>query len=211
MRWLHEMSKLLNDRIDHAGCTVPRIEVLTLLERAAHEYEQRLRAVGPDAWKAPSICDRWTVKKLADHVVGGNRYAVALLDGKDSAQAFEESREAGFDDAPIESFRQSAEDQLAAFGAPGALQRDVQHVTGEMPASQLLVFRLGELLIHGWDLARSTGGDEHMDAELTAIVWDVWKPLLGVVESNRFGGPSGAVADDAPLALRLLDLTGRRP
>ena len=207
-----EICETLNDRIEHSGCTVPRIEALTLLERAAHEYEQRLQAVGRDAWNAPSSCDRWTVKELADHVVGGNRSALALLDGKEFEQAFAESRAAGFDGDPIESFRQSAEGQLAAFGAPGALQRNVHHVTGEMPASQLFVFRIGELLIHGWDLARSTGGDEHMDAELTEIVWEVWQPLLVVNESNRFGdGPSGAVADDAPLGLRLLDLTGRRP
>jgi uncharacterized protein (TIGR03086 family) len=152
------------------------------------------------------------VKNLADHVVGGNRSAVALLDGKEFEQAFAESRAVGFDGDPIESFRQSVGDQLAAFGAPGALQRNVHHVTGEIPASRLLVFRIGELLIHGWDLARSTGGDEHMDAELTEVVWESWQPLLVVGNSNRFGGgSSGAVAADAPLWLRLLDLTGRRP
>ena len=75
-------------------------------------------------------------------------------------------------------------------GAEGAFQRNVRHVAGEMPASQLFVVRLGELLIHGWDIARSTGGDEHMDAELTEVVSEAWQPLLAVDQSNRFGdGP----------------------
>jgi hypothetical protein len=44
-------------------------------------------------------------------------------------------------------------------------------------------------------------------------VWEAVSPLGdSISETGVFGaGPSGDVPDDAPLHVRLLDLTGRRP
>ena len=48
-----------------------------------------------------------------------------------------------------------------AFHAPGALDRTVAHPgMGEIPATMLFDLRLGELAVHGWDLARAIGADE---------------------------------------------------
>ena len=57
------------------------MELIDALERATEAYEQRLVAVDPRQWGQASACDGWTVKDLADHVLGGNRFAVALLSG----------------------------------------------------------------------------------------------------------------------------------
>ena len=183
------------------------------LERAASGYEARLAAVAPDQWDQPSTCDEWTIKDLADHVLGGNRYAVALLDGLDADQAFTFALEGGFDGDPVDRFHESAQRQLDAFLAPGALERTVQHPAGVIPATQYFAFRLGDLVLHGWDLARSTGGDESLDDELLPTVYEAYLPVLDAAPERRaFGdGASGTVPDDAPLSVRLLDLTGRRP
>ena len=83
---------------------------------------------------------------------------------------------------------------------------------GDIDGATFLHFRLGDLLLYGWDLAHSVGGDESMDDELVAIVWDTYRSLGVLLQSGAFGaGPSGTVDRDAPLAVRLLDLTGRRP
>ena len=50
----------------------------------------------------------------------------------------------------------------------------VHHPSGDIDGATFLGFRLGDLVLHGWDLARSVGGDEHMDDELVAIVWDAY-------------------------------------
>jgi uncharacterized protein (TIGR03086 family) len=138
---------------------------------------------------------------------------MALLAGQSAADAMWYARELGFDGDPPSLYRASAEAQIDAFRSPGALAQIVHHPAGEIDGRQFLGFRLGDLVLHGWDLARSTGGDDSLDDELLPLVWDTYQPIVGAgVRHGAFGaGPSGDLPDDAPLALRLLDLTGRRP
>ena len=65
-----------------SASTVEAMDSLTLLRRAGDFYDRRLAAVTADQWSMPSICDGWSVKDLADHVLGGNRFAA--LDGDTS-------------------------------------------------------------------------------------------------------------------------------
>ncbi len=188
------------------------IAALELLRRASDFYDRRLGAVADDQWSLPSVCDEWTVKDLADHVLGGNRFAVGMLAGLDTPSAFAAAFVDGFDSDPLTAYRASAEAQLDAFGADGALDVIVHHPAGDIAGRQFLGFRLGDLLLHAWDVARSTGGDESLDDVLVTAVWDTYEPMLSVAQDHgRFGqGPSGTVPPEASLALRLLDLTGRR-
>jgi hypothetical protein len=59
-------------------------------------------------WLDPSVCEGWTIKDLADHVLGGNRFAVPLLAGRSAEEAFAAALEGGFDDDPVVSYRASA-------------------------------------------------------------------------------------------------------
>ena len=81
-----------------------------------------------------------------------------------------------------------------------------------MPAEQLLGLRIGDLLIHRWDLARAIGADEQLSPDAVQRVWDDTAPMAPIIaQLGVFGdGPSGTVPDDAPLSERLLDLMGRR-
>jgi uncharacterized protein (TIGR03086 family) len=189
------------------------LDLLDLLARAGVGYERRVATVPVDQWSESSSCEGWTLKDLADHVVGSNRFAVVLLAGGDSDEAFHIALEPGFDGDPVTQFRESADAQQAAFAEPGALSRTVKHPAGTIPATTYLAYRLGDLVLHGWDLARSTGGDEALDDELLPPVWDAYLAAVDAPPHLRpFGdGPSGRVPDDAPLAQRLLDLSGRRP
>jgi uncharacterized protein (TIGR03086 family) len=159
------------------------------------------------------VCSGWTVKDVADHVLGGNRFAVGLLAGATADEALQDARAQTFVGDPVALHRASAVAQLAAFSAPGALDLVVHHPAGEIAGRQFLAFRLGDLLLHGWDLARSTGGDETLDDELLPLVWEAYQPILTTaLDHGAFGdGPTGDVPDDSPLWRRLLDLTGRRP
>ena len=159
------------------------------------------------------MCEGWSIRDLVDHVLGGNRFAVSLLAGRSADEAFIDALEPGFDGDPVALHRVSATAQHDAFAAAGALDRVVHHPVGEIDGRQFLGFRLGDLVLHGWDLARSTGGDDSLDEELLPAVWEAYQPILGGADARRaFGvGPSGTVPKDAPLRLRLLDMTGRRP
>ena len=189
------------------------MDLIALLRRASEFHERQLVTITADEWALPSNCDGWTVKDLADHVLGGNRFAVGMLAGLDAGAAFADALALGFDDDPVAAYRASVAAQLAAFEAPDALTVLVHHPAGDIGAREFLGFRLGDLLLHAWDLAQSTGRECTLDEELVPVVWEAYRPILGAANDRGvFGtGASGDVSSEAPLPLRLLDLTGRRP
>ena len=189
------------------------MDTIEALRRAGDEYRGRLEGVGPDQWDLASVCDGWTVKELADHVLGGNRFAVPLLGGASADAAFSTAvLDGAFDGDVVGLYDESAAAQVEAFSAPGALDVEVAHPSGPTDGRTFAGLRTGDLLLHGWDLARSTGQDESLDEDVVAEVWAVYEPRLSGPTGGRFGdGASGDLAAEAPLVLRLLDLSGRRP
>jgi len=189
------------------------VEPLEALTRATAQYAEALAMVEADEWNTRSTCPDWTVRDLADHVVGGNRFAAALLAGRSTQDAYSAAFEGGFGDDPNLEFDVSAAAQLTAFATAGPFDRLLPHPVGNISARVFLGFRVGDLLLHGWDMARSVGKDADLDDRLAAEVWNSPQPFReGVATPGHFGaGPSGELAADAPLSHRLLDLTGRRP
>ncbi len=186
---------------------------LELLDLAADEFRRRLHAVPADAWGASTPCEGWDVEALVTHVVGGNHMAVAMLGGADLDEVMATVAGFALGEDPMAGFEQSAAAQREAFRRPGALEATVHHPAGDIPAAQLLGFRIGDLGVHAWDLARATGGDEALDPRVVEAIWHALEPMRPVIgQVGVFGsGPSGELGDDAPLQQRLLDLVGRRP
>jgi uncharacterized protein (TIGR03086 family) len=81
----------------------------------------------------------------------------------------------------------------------------------EMPAALVGGMVTGEVVIHGWDLAKATGQDLEFDAELLAYVHKEvesgaeWGRDMGVY------GPEVPVPADARTLDRILGLVGRDP
>jgi len=182
------------------------------LKRTSAEFESRLREVDPEEFDRGTPCDHWTVHDLVEHVIRGNWMGARLLAGATTEEAL---APVGGDDQhdPVARFVDSARVQLVAFAETGALERVCHHPVGDISGAQLLGFRIGDLTLHTWDLARAAGVDESLDPALVELVWNDLAPMAPMIGSlGVFGsGPSGQVAEDAPLQLRLLDLTGRRP
>jgi uncharacterized protein (TIGR03086 family) len=185
-----------------------------LLDRAAAEFRARLDLVTAPQWVLRTPCSEWDVRGLVNHVVTANVTGARLLGGasRDETIAMIGADYIGAGD-PIEVFVRTAVEQATAFRGPGALEQVVHHPAFDMPGTQLLDFRIGDMLLHAWDLARAIGGDETLDPDLVAFVWESLEPLAGALPaSGAFGaGASGVLTDDAPIQVRLLDLSGRRP
>ena len=183
-----------------------------VLDRGGAQFARVLGAVTPQDWASPTPCEGWTVRDLVVHVVGGTVMSVALLQGATGEEAFALLQTDVLGDEPVDTFR-AAQDELSAAFRATDLETTVHHMVGDIPAAMLLGFRIGDLTLHSWDLARAIQADETLDPVLVQAVWDAVSPLgAGISQTGVFGdGPSGGVAEDAPLHLRLLDLTGRRP
>ena len=190
------------------------MDLLTALEKATDDFTRRVRGITPDAWSAPSPCEGWDVRTVVNHVVAGNIMAARLLDGAAKDAAIEGLFSADLLGADATAaVASSGEEQLAAFRRPNALEMTVHHPAGDIPATMLLGFRLGDVVVHGWDVARGSGQSEELDADAVEALWSSMQPVLPMMAARGvFGaGASGTVPDDAPLQVRLLDAMGRRP
>jgi uncharacterized protein (TIGR03086 family) len=183
-----------------------------VLDHGGAQFARVLGAVTPQDWASPTPCEGWTVRDLVVHVVGGTVMSVALLGGATSDEAFALLQTDVLGDEPLDTFV-AAQAELSAAFRTADLEMTVHHMVGDIPASMLLGFRIGDLTLHSWDLARAIQADETLDPVLVQAVWEAVSPLRDSIgQIGVFGdGPSGDVGDDAPLHLRLLDLTGRRP
>jgi uncharacterized protein (TIGR03086 family) len=185
----------------------------TDIATAQAEIRRRVAAIGAGQWDLPTPCTDWNVTDLVVHMIEGSAMTLLLLQGasaKESLSAFGAAHGA---DLEAELDR-ALTDELAAFGKPDALDTIVHHpAAGDVPGSALYGFRTGDYLLHSWDVARATGGDETLDESLVAVTWEAMQPMAPfIAQIGIFGaGPSGTVDADAPLQRRLLDFTGRRP
>ncbi len=188
-------------------------DMIDLLDRCDAGFASRVAQVRPDQWDAATPCEGWTCRDLVGHVIGGNRMTVAAFSGAPRADAMPAGRDTEGLDDPRPTYEQTAAAVRAMVTEPGALERMVEHPRMTMPGAAMLEFRISDVLVHTWDLARAIGADEDLDPVLVEFSWALTQSRADMLaKSGTFGeGPSGDVGPDAPLQARLLDLLGRRP
>ena len=189
------------------------MDPLDWLASASDTFHDRIAAVNRNGWTGVSTCTDWTVRDILDHVVGGNRFAVASLDGQPLGEAFLSALSLGFDGEPVAMYSVSAADQLRAFGSPDALRCVVDHPMGQITGLDFLHFRICDLVLHSWDVARSTGGGEHLDDGLVEFVWAQMADGGGSVLQSGSYGTNHHLDDDSSLTTidRVLLSSGRKP
>ena len=180
----------------------------------AQEFLRRVEQTPIRSRRNATPCPGLTVWDVVNHVVAGNIFAVRLLTGagRDTAVAGLDADHLG-DDA-VRAVDETCREQIRAFNAVGDLDAMcLPHPAGDITAYTFLRFRLGELVVHAWDVARGAGLDETLDAELVAEMWRLVEPALAdMAVSTAFGkGASGTVLLTADMHLKVLDAFGRRP
>jgi len=190
----------------------PAVEAL---RGALEEMGELVAGVRPDQWTAPSTCPDWDVFALVDHVVFGNRAFIGILSGdvgppQEQIRATRDQDGPGGD--PVAAWRDSAAGLLAAFDAPGVLEQSFRSPLGPMSGAGLAGLRLTETLVHGWDLARSTGQRPAFDEAVTRTALDFTMHQLpaGADRSSFPFAPEQPVPADAPAIDRLAAHLGRR-
>jgi uncharacterized protein (TIGR03086 family) len=152
--------------------------------------------IAPNQWGDPTPCTEWDVRALVDHLIGGNARFTAALSGQ-----------AGRPDG----YADSTERMLAAFRAPGALDRVVEVPFGKVPATVALHLRLADVMVHGWDLARATGQHAEYPEDVVEQALAFSLAALPAVRSDRSPfAPPQPVDDDAPALERLAACLGRK-
>ena len=185
-------------------------DLLTLHRLEADRFGDRVRAVEGDQWHRETPCTEWDVRALVNHLVYDNCWAPLTVGGSTVAEVGDRFEGDLLGDDPPGAWQSSIEPALAAFEAPGALDRTVHLSYGDVPAAEYLVERLTDLVVHGWDLARSIGLSDRLDPDSVELLWETWAPREGLIRGSGLFGQTIAVVPDADRQTRLLALLGRQ-
>jgi uncharacterized protein (TIGR03086 family) len=184
-------------------------DIIELHRRAAREFEGRVDSIPGDAWSRPTPCLDWDVRALVNHVAGEDRWTVPLLEGKTIDQVGDALDGDLLGAEPRRAAGAAMDEAIAAFAAPGVLNRTVHLSFGDAPAEEYAWQLFADHLIHAWDLAAATDGDDRLDPELVDACAEWFGPME---EMYRKAGAIGTRPDlpaDADAQARLLAAFGR--
>jgi uncharacterized protein (TIGR03086 family) len=187
------------------------VNVVELHRRALASFDQRVRAVRPHQWRHPTPCADWSVRELVNHVVNENLWTPPLLAGRTIAEVGDRFDGDLLGDDPATAWAASAAEAGEAAAAPGAPAATAHLSFGDVPGEVYLRQLFADLLIHGWDLARATGGSEALDQELVAECADWFTGEEAAYRGAGLIAPRPALGDDAGPQDRLLAAFGRDP
>ncbi|MFE4826522.1 TIGR03086 family metal-binding protein [Streptomyces sp. NPDC056672] len=165
----------------------------------------------------PTPCPAYTVRELLGHLAG---LTVAFRDA--ARKELGPTTDTPPDDAlpvPPDDWREALPRQLdemaEAWRSPGAWQGGTRVGGVELPGEVTAVVGLNEVLVHGWDLARSTGQEYAPDETGLRVSYAMLAAAAASAQSgpgpDGLFGPPVELPGDAPLLDRVIGLSGRRP
>jgi uncharacterized protein (TIGR03086 family) len=183
------------------------MDLLASLDVATQHFGRGLTAVSKDQWSLPTPCVEWDVHYLVAHVIGGNRFTCSVLAGRSANDAIAEvMSSAQVGDDPLLSWASTVERQAEAFHLAGALDARVDHPVGPITGRQLLGFRVFDITLHAWDLARAIGVDDTLPGDL---VDEVIKIVEAGPPGMGFAIQTHQATIDSSRQKLLLAITGR--
>jgi uncharacterized protein (TIGR03086 family) len=190
---------------------------MTELGLAADNLCALIAAVPDGDLGRPTPCTDYTVGDLLHHIAG-----VAVAFGGAAVKARGESADMGpWGDASKlgPDWRTSLPDRVRALARawrdPAAWTGMTRVGGADQPAEVTGIILLGELVVHGWDLARGTGlpfeAGSGALAPLHDLIRQAFSPDQDQAARGQAFGPAIPVASDAPALDQTLGLLGRDP
>jgi uncharacterized protein (TIGR03086 family) len=197
----------MSDTSDHTSSDATPSATPARWRHIAGAFTARVEGVPIAAWSNPSPCEGWVARDIVKHLVEwvppflNTGAGLVLTTGPDIATD------------PSGAWRHLNDQIIAVLDSPGVDQQIFDHPqAGQHPLDQAIDrFILGDVLIHTWDLARATGQDEHLDADMVNDMLGGMEAIADLlVQSGHYGPrtPTSATADNQT---KLLALTGRNP
>ena len=182
-----------------------------VLEQAFASTAKVLANVQPGDLDKPTPCASWKIRDLVNHMVGGPYYFATTAE---TGVAPESPSAIDFAGGDIQAtYADGTQKAVAAFAAPGAMEKMMKLPFGELPGSIFVMIASTDAFAHGWDLAKALGLSTDLDPPLA-------EQLLALsMLPDEFRGPDGkspfgpkvAVPESACAADRRAGYLGRRP
>jgi uncharacterized protein (TIGR03086 family) len=179
-------------------------EVQERYSRVSNGFDAAVKTVRPDQWDAQTPCEEWKARDLVAHLVEGHRGVIAGVRGG-APTPF------GADDDPTQAWADAKRTMEDITADPDALAKELDGPTGKMAAGEVIGrFVTMDLLVHTWDLARTVGGDEHLDEDSVRRAYEALKPMDAMIRQPKVFGPKVEPPTGADLQTEFLCFLGRR-
>ena len=169
-----------------------------------------LQGVSATDLDRPSPCEDWSVRKVADHLLG----TVEAMRRVGAGEPLDAQDPWGTSGGHLEdSWRDDLGDLLTAWATawsqPEAWEGDA--MDGAVPREQIGKMGYVEVILHGWDIAAGTGRELELSEGAVAEALEVMGEIGEQGRSMHAFGPEVSVDDDASDLDRVLARSGRDP
>ena len=180
------------------------MDIVDALDQTFQHAQHVISGVRPDQLDNKTPCPEWTVRDLLEHQIG-------VVAGMGAAVAGEPRGEFKLSADPANQFATVSAAALAAWRAPGALDRTINAGPGPMPGQVLAGINLLDTATHTWDVAIATGQPAELpDAVAEAALEASHTIVSAELRAGRFG-PEVAAPKGAAATERLVAFLGRTP
>ena len=194
---------------------VTAADIVRLDASAVRASVQVVSRTGPADLARSTPCAGWTLADLLAHMTAQHHGFAAAAAG-DGADLVRWQTGAPAAD-PVGEYVTAAAGVVAAFGAPGVLDREfaLPEISPQLrfPAEQAIGFHLVDYVVHGWDVARALGLRYDLEPALLAAALPIARSVPDGQNRRRPGAsfaPGVTVTRGGRLD-QIVALLGRRP
>lgn len=174
----------------------------------AGDFTRVAEAVPDGAWDNPAPPEGWLARDVIRHLVDWVPGMFAAAGG-----AVVVPPGPSVDADPVGAWAHLRDTFQAVLDDPASADKRFAHErAGEHALPDAIdMFVTGDVLMHTWDLARATGGDERLDPDEVHRLLVGMLPLDEILRASGQYGPRVAVPDDADEQTQLIAFIGRNP
>jgi uncharacterized protein (TIGR03086 family) len=183
------------------------VDPIERIERATAFAGDKVQGVTPADLSKPTPCTEFDLRALLNHMIGGLAMLTTAAEGEKAA--IPDGDQFGSD--PAGAYNQRRRALITAVRGEGVLDRDWEMPFGAMPGAMMARIAFMEHLTHAWDVAKATGQDSTLPADLVAECVEVVTPMDEMLRMPGVCGPAVDIPDDASPADKLVAFLGRTP
>jgi uncharacterized protein (TIGR03086 family) len=179
------------------------------LDDALAATGKALAALSPVDWSRPSLCEGWTVRDEANHLVRGLRIFTAMIRGEQPPG--DHNAHDWLGDDPVASYDAAAAEDAVAWRSPSDAEMTFDLSFAVVPGPLAAVIHLTEVVVHGLDIAVATGHENLLDDRSAEELLAAMHGMGGIDDFRQptIFGPETPIAAAEPSYRRLLAYLGR--
>lgn len=178
-------------------------EVSERFGKLAAGFTDRVRGVPDDKWGNQSPCEEWNAKDVVEHMIGNCGTFLGYV-GIELPETSDEDL--------LARWTHAAEATQAALDDDAVANKEFEGFQGPTTLAQASErFLFTDLVVHAWDLARATGGDEQLPLDEVRAAHRAMEQMGDMLRSPGAAGPEIQPAEGADEQTKLLNFMGRRP